>query len=393
MILRTHKKMERSILTAGGKISFSRYVLRPVDDKSRQRLLDLTGEATVIPLDDALQTDRIPFKMTVSMMLDVAYYGAVCGSYEETEEILARIYGCRIGDDTVRHVTNFIGKIVLEEDLKAAEENMQFLESGALSFPADKEGVLYLKVGSAPVITRNRDKEGSACREVKYGYAFSSDHMRSNSSADGEYHHEILKSEWISSMGDASEFKKLIFSLTLRNGYGRYKETVLISDGSDWIKDIREELFSDARLILDYACLRENTSRFAAYVFNNDAKNAEKWSDRICDLLKEGCTDDVLRELEVYRELQVPQGIVNLYAYIDDNKEFMDYPSCLSNGVFIGQQCIETSDKKILPERINRSGKRWNPETAQYLLALKAKEESGLWWSYVVPVVNKIMSQ
>jgi hypothetical protein len=34
----------------------------------------------------------------------------------------------------------------------------------------------------------------------------------------------------------AEEFKKLLFESAVRNGYGQYKTTVVVSDGAAWIK-------------------------------------------------------------------------------------------------------------------------------------------------------------
>lgn len=84
--------MTRSILTTGGKISYSRYVLRPADPGSKEKLFEMDGVNTVIPLDCALHINGLPFKMTVSMMLEVAFYATVLDSYQAAEEIIGKIY-------------------------------------------------------------------------------------------------------------------------------------------------------------------------------------------------------------------------------------------------------------------------------------------------------------
>ena len=96
----------RSILTTDGKITYSRYVLRPADSSSREKLLELDGANTVIPLDCALRVNRLPFKMTVSIMLEAAFYAAVLDSYQAAEDIIGKIYGTPVNDDTIRLVVN-----------------------------------------------------------------------------------------------------------------------------------------------------------------------------------------------------------------------------------------------------------------------------------------------
>ena len=54
---------------------------------------------------------------------------------------------------------------------------MEQLEKGRLSYPSDKNGILYLKTYGADLNTRFKDKNGSTWRENKLGLAFSSDNI------------------------------------------------------------------------------------------------------------------------------------------------------------------------------------------------------------------------
>lgn len=171
MILRTHKKMTRSLLTTDGKIVYSRYVLRPAEPGSRKNLLKIDRTNTVIPLDCALHINGLPFKMTVSMMLETAFYATVLDSYQAAEEIIGKIYGTPVNDDTIRLATNHIGKAVFEADCQAAEECMEQLEKGWLSYPSDTNGIPYLETDGAALNTRFQDENGSTWRENKLGLA------------------------------------------------------------------------------------------------------------------------------------------------------------------------------------------------------------------------------
>lgn len=391
MILRTHKKMTRSILTTNGKISYSRYVLRPADQTSRRKLLDMDGASTVIPLDCALHVNGLPFKMTVSMMLEVAFYAVVLDSYQAAEEIIGKIYGTPVNDDTVRLVANHIGKAVFEADCRAADECMERLESGSLSHPGDRDGVLYLETDGAALNTRFKDENGSTWRENKLGLAFSSDNMYTWKDRNGKPCHKIEKREYTSYVGSVTEFKKHFLALAERNGYGRYRETVLLSDGATWIRNLKEELFPDAQQILDFFHLCENTYAFAKLLYKTDEERAGTWAKGICDQLEDGKYEDVLKELSAYKNISVPAGTVNLYNYISNNRENIDYPAYKKRGYFIGSGAIESGNKTVLQSRLKQAGMRWNPTTAQYMLSLKSKEKSGLWYSFVIPLIQNMM--
>ena len=58
--------------------------------------------------------------------------------------------------------------------------------------------------------------------------------------------YNIVEKEYVSYVGDRGEFKKHLFECALRNGYGRYTQTMVLSDGSPWISAIACELFPDA---------------------------------------------------------------------------------------------------------------------------------------------------
>lgn len=383
--------MTRSLLTTDGKIVYSRYVLRPADPVSREKLFQMDGASTVIPLDCALRVNRLPFKMTASMMLEIAFYAVALDSYQAAEEIIGKIYGTPVNDDTIRLVANHIGKAVFEADCRVADESMEQLEKGGLSYPSDKNGILYLETDGAALNTRFQDENGSTWRENKLGLAFSSDNIYTWKDKNGKPCHKIQKREYISYIGSVTEFRKHFFALARRNGYGRYKETVLLSDGATWIRSLKDELFPDAQQILDFFHLCENTHTFAKFLYKTDENKAKTWAKEICDQLEDGKYKDVLKSLSVYKDINVPAGTVNLYNYISNNKANIDYPAYKKRGYFIGSGAIESGNKTVLQSRLKQAGMRWNPITAQYMLSLKSKEKSGLWYSSVIPLIRNMM--
>jgi hypothetical protein len=185
------------------------------------------------------------------------------------------------------------------------------------------------------------------------------------------------------------EFKKHLFACALRNGYGTYGETVLLSDGATWIRNMKEELFPDAHQILDYYHLRENVNEFAKQIFNMAEPEYRPWADRICKDLKESRFGDVLTELERLDKKHAGRFSFNLSEYIRNNIENIDYAEYIKKGYFIGSDAIESANKTVLQKRLKQAGMRWNTETAQCLLTLRAKQESGLWHQdVVVPVLQ-----
>ena len=367
-----------SIITTYGSMSFSRYHLKPQTQESKEKLMELTGLKSIVPLDCYLGLAGLPFKITPFAMLKIAFWAQNQLSYQRAEEAIYEIMKIKVNDDTVRAVTDFVGKIVFERDCRNADESISMLNNGSLSFPKDRDGVLYIQTDGAALNTRSQDKNGSTWRENKLGEVFSSKNIRYWNDHKGKLQHQILEKEYISYIGSASEFKKHLFALALRNGYGHYKETVILSDGAAWIRNMAEELFPDAQHILDYFHLCENVNTFAKHLFKMDESRYKPWAKDICGRLKNGDFRYVLNELETFD--RVPNNSpINLFGYITNNINNIDYASYEKKGYFIGSGAIESGNKLILQDRLKRAGMRWNPETAQSILTLKSKAESKIW--------------
>lgn len=361
-------------------------VLRPVDPKSRERLFSGFGVKSIAPLDIYLGIDGLPCKMSVDMMLKCAFWAQNQCSYQLAEETMKGLFGYTINDDTIRQATNFMGKLVFDEDCRLAEKAWQLLESGKMEYTGSKNGILYLEADGAALNTRVEDADGSTWRENKLGIVFSSDNIYCWNDKDGKRHHQVRKREYISYIGPAAEFKKHFLACALRNGYGKYRQTVILSDGAHWIANMAQEIFPDAQHILDLFHLKENVYDFAKAKFRQDADSYVPWAKKICDLLEEGDWETVLKELNPDEKYE---NTVNLYNYIDTNREHINYPEYKEKGWFIGSGAIESGNKVVLQKRMKQAGMRWNPETAQYLVTLCSKKESGRWERDVENFIRK----
>lgn len=354
-----------------------------------ERLLILEHVKSIAPLDCCFGIANLPFKMSVGLMLRCAYWAQNQCSYQAAEDILKKVYGIQVNDDTIRLVTNYIGKLVFEEDCRKADQAFNYLDSGKMHLIPKRKGILYIETDGAALNTRHKNIDGSTWRENKLGVVFSSDNIYYWKGKDGKKEHQITSREYISYIGRSEEFKKHLFACAVRNGYGEYQESVILSDGASWIANIAEELFPDAQHILDYFHLSENVYSYAKIKFHMEEAKYRPWAEEICKRLKDGEGKSVLEELNATEQYD---NTVNLYHYIETNLDHINYPEYIAKGYFIGSGAIESGNKVVVQKRLKQAGMRWNPETAQYLLTLKSKSESGLWEKDVVGLINRITS-
>jgi hypothetical protein len=320
-------------------------------------------------------------------MLRIAYWAQNQLSYQRAEEAIREILSLDVDRVTIRNVTNYVGGFVFENDRVKAQEAMALLDSGRMEQPHDKKGTLYIETDGAAVNTRAKDAD-STWRENKLAVAFTSDGIRWWTANDGERRHAFTqKPTYCSFIGSVSDFKSHVLALAVQAGYGRYTETVFISDGATWIRNMIQEIFPDAQQILDFYHLCENVNKYARGLFGvSESQEAarKKWANDVCDSLKKSQYQQILNELGEGSSVNVDGISFNLYGYITNNINNIDYLEYQRRGWFIGSGIVESANKTILQDRLKRAGMRWNVQYAQAMLSLRAKKESGMWDTDVV---------
>jgi hypothetical protein len=269
-------------MTLFGRLELKRFSLRPASKDDAKKLAALNQGNRVFPLDEALGIDKLPFKISLEAMLEICHWVVTTSSYDSAGQAIKRNTDIVVDEETIRSVVNHCGYLVFKEDKLAVEHAWTQLQSGNIRFPAiNKDFVLNIEVDGAMVHVRkqngdnfleNNDKK-SVWMENKLGMVFSSEYFLEGKDKDGDVVYKIGPREYIPFLGEVDEFKKHLFATALRNGYGSYKQTILLSDGATWIRNMKEELFPDAQQILDFYHLYENVSEFAKEIFVLDEKN------------------------------------------------------------------------------------------------------------------------
>jgi len=332
----------------------------------------------VIPLDELLQINKLPFKITRSMMLEIVYEAQRASSYDDAAEQIEKHYGYKISKDLVRKVTVLIGNLVYEQDKLKAERTQNNIINSIDNTSPKKDGILYLLTDGAAVNTRIQDENGSTWRENKLGLAFSSDNVIKRGKKENSGY-KIIKKEYTSFIGNVEEFGKFFYQIAINQGYGKYKTVIILSDGATWIKNLCELLFPDAILILDKFHLDENIYDYAKAIFNNDEKKYKPWAKMIIKYIMDDKIDKALDEIDKVNFEKIPKGTVNLKGYINNNKERIHYKEYIKKGYYVGSGAIESGNKTVLQKRLKQAGMRWGVPTAQAMLSIRAKFESGLW--------------
>jgi len=313
------------------------------------------------------------------MQLETAYYAQNQGSFERASEMLNRVFKIEINKETVREITETIGTCVYIEDTARAENSLSRIAE--IEYTREAAETLYIEIDGAAVNTRIEDENGSTWRENKTVMAFSDKHMIKR--ADDV--NIITQKEYIPLIGSSDDFKKYVFDIALRAGYGKVKNVVVIADGAAWIRNMCMEIFPDAVQILDLYHLKENIYDYAKYLYGEDKAKYTVWAEIIIDKIEKQNDIDGALSL-IPRKEKMPVGIVNLPVYIENNRDKMNYKLYKEKNFFVGSGAIESANKIIVQQRLKQAGMRWSVQGAQAMLSLRAKVESRL-WNHVVQAV------
>lgn len=331
-------------------------------------------------MDVMLGIDTLPFKITVQMMAAIAKEAVRASSYRRATEAVIEHYGIGISERTVREVTDFVGAVVFEHCKSEAEK-----AKSALSDPIDRrkkhkrpDDILYLEMDGAMVDTRPESEGDNNWRECKIGIGFLSEDIKSWITHKGEERRAITKKRLTGYIGYYKDFQYFLLSVAEQYQYKYRSKIVIISDGAEWIHSIQQELFPDAIHILDLSHVKEHVNRYAKWLFSDDADRM-KWVNRVNTLIEDSKIEKVLKLLCKYKDLPHPKEVTNLYNYIKDRAESMDYKAYIEAGYFIGSGASESANKYTMQDRMKLQGMRWNVPNAQTMLTLKTYYEAERW--------------
>ena len=390
IFLKYHKKSTKSILTLNGLITFSRTILVPSNEESKKIFEEIYGEdkKSIIPLDDFLGITNLPFKISVDLMLLIAYLAISENSFQRAHDVLLKICHINIPKETIRCVTNLIGKIVYENDCKETKETLDGNKNNQVK-GFTRKGILYIETDGNFIRVKSQLKK-RVWIENKVGLAFNSNDLTTYVDKNGNTCHKISSREYISYFGSIEEYKKHLFALALRNGYGIFEKTILLSDGAGWIRTYHRDYMPNSLHILDFYHVAKNIWDFCNYEFRLNSNLAKEKANRFIYLLKESQYEVLLKELEIYKDKKYPENTtVNLYTYIKNHLDSIDYKFYREQGFLIGSGAIESANYFVVQARLKGPGMFWTIDNAQYIASLRAKICSNLWYDQVVKVVYK----
>lgn len=283
--------------------------------------------------------------------------------FAHAHKIFSEHTGIQISERGLANRVEEVGQDVYQE-LKQSEEIDTNLVDSVLTSAACKNNpkeIIYAEVDGTMVPIK---KEGY--KEAKVGIIFSErEHFKISPKR-----RIIRKKEYVTSMESRTKFGEIFSKRFSQIAGSKAYQVVFIGDGAPWIWNMASQYFPNAIEILDFYHVSEYVWSVAREAFPEQAENQKQWANRQLDLLKESRADELeLKFDKKYPELKT--SIDTLKRYLKNNKSRIDYKTYLEKGLMIGSGVIESSNKKIVSQRLKQPGMFWSRQGANYIMALR----------------------
>jgi hypothetical protein len=257
--------------------------------------------------------------------------------------------------------------------LQVAQENSavkpsRIPDEDSLAPRIQKKERLY--VGVDGVMTPLNQKQGY--KEAKVGVIFWEKDYENFCQKRGV----IRQREYLATLKSREEFIKGVSQLYQLIVGEQTPQTIVIGDGAHWIWEMAQEQFPGAVEILDFFHLSEYVWAVAKEAYPKHKQEAvqKDWVKQQQQLLKKSSWKQVLKNCTKFRSKRkdLQSAITSLERYLTNNQTRIDYQGYLKNGLMIGSGVVESSNRRVVTQRLKQAGMHWSIAGAEGVMALRA---------------------
>jgi hypothetical protein len=377
--LHKKKKEKKEIYTTMGKMHLARSVLYPKTPEDRAKLLELEGIKSVVPLDLLLEIDGMPFRASREFAVEAARIAVSSKSFAEGAKLIKKLYGDGLSAESLREMTAVVGRKLFEHETSRASE--MYLRKDSLPMQRNVDGTLYFFYDGAFVPMRAETGEVSHT-DCKLAICVKSTDIEPYVDKRGEPQARVRHKDHAAFIGSSDDFLKYGYALAVDNGYGRFKQIVVLGDGAPYIDTFSSVALGGAGVfnpsdmpyvvrITDWYHVEENMGKFANAVIPGKSESKAFIDDVLGDLY-DGRKREAMSKLEKYKGAETPLGVSNMHEYLSKRINTIDYAEYRRAGWMIGSGIIESGNKAVTLGRLRLTGMSWGKDSAQFVATLRA---------------------
>jgi hypothetical protein len=280
------------------------------------------------------------------------------GSFEEARDNLQEDYHVHLATETVREVAQAAGSLLLQQE----EDYRRQVAQRELPLPeSDKSPEKACLYADGTMVHSEGDWHEVRVITVATEDACGNPCQRQSRAA----------------FWDVEEVAWSLVLLARQLGYQNARQRAFIADGAAWLWKLQESYFPTAVPILDWYHLAEKVHAAANALHGQGNDAAKQWARRLKDYLWDGRLQEALaivgQEHARARARLKRQKLHELWTYLENNADHVDYPRYRALGLSIGSGQVEAQCKTLVGARCKRAGMRdWTNDGAEAILRLRA---------------------
>ena len=150
-----------------------------------------------------------------------------------------------------------------------------------------------------------------------------------------------------------------------------------------------QEQFPGSIEILDFFHLSEYVWKVAKLAYPKNEQKQSDWVHIQQSLLRKSRWKTVIQNsMKLKRKKpDLIKAITALERYLNNNQSRIDYQSYLKAGLMIGSGVVESSNRRVVTQRLKQAGMHWSKLGAEGIMALRAAylSNSNRWLNFWSP--------
>jgi hypothetical protein len=337
-----------------------------------------TCHARAIPLDTSLRLDR---ERTSPLLRALLSRYCATAPFAEACTLLEAAIGVRIPPKRAQLVSETVGtRLIARQEREAA------------IVPATIPARLYLGIDGVLYCTTEHDANRALLwREAKVAVLYSP--LPQGAPQTGRRSHlaptgvpidvaDPHSHSYVVHMGDWRSFAAKLWPELVRRGIEKVNEVVVLSDGAEWIEEVRALLLDGLGIrvvhILDLRHAEEHLWKVAHACLG---ENVSAWISDPLDDLQHGRLDGLLAAIAALPTptTEAADLIATTIAYFAKRRAMLAYPAFRARGYQIGSGLAESACKRLVSQREKGPGMHWTTPGAQAIASLRAAHLSNRW--------------
>lgn len=292
----------------------------------------------------------------------------VCNEFAHAQQLFTEVTGVEVSDRTIANQVEAVGERLAIEEKRREPLETAGLASALARLLQKPKALPRLYVGVDGIMVPMNQKQGN--REGLVGVLFwERDHRRIS-----EKRAEIRRREYVTGLTDRRQFTAAVYQRYTEMVKTEPCETIVLGDGAHWIWQMAETYFPRCVQILDFFHVSEYVWHVARSRWPEDASAQKRWVMRQQKRLKESKWLQVIEALDRFQNpsAALQETSENLRRYLTNNAERIDYKRYLALGYMIGSGVVESSNRRVVTQRLKQSGMHWSLRGANSVMTLRA---------------------